>query len=49
MRFWLVSLILLALGRTTALYGQAGFVYYDVDLLYDTGKYLLETYNCFEE
>ena len=36
MRFWLVSLILLALSRTTALYGQAGFVYYDVDLLYDT-------------
>lgn len=36
MRFWYFLLILLALGRTTALYGQAGFVYYDVDRLYDT-------------
>ena len=36
MRFWLVLLILLALSRTTTLFGQAGFVYYDVYRLYDT-------------
>lgn len=31
-----LSLLLLALCLSTALYGQAGFVYYDVDRLYDT-------------
>ncbi len=36
MNMWRLLHLLLALGLTTALYGQAGFVYYDVDHLYDT-------------
>lgn len=36
MRCWLPLLILLALSPFVELFGQAGFVYYDVDRLYDT-------------